>query len=78
MHLEKNIYKVPNLIFKINGGPLKQIICEKLLEISAQYLYFYKENLPHKSRFLNRKLLHNKTYKNVNICSGGPHTPFPP
>ena len=34
---------------------------------------FYKENLPYKSRFSNRKLLHDKTSKTkMNICSEGP------
>jgi hypothetical protein len=36
----------------------------------------YKENLPYKSIFLNRKLLHDKTSKKINICSEGPITPF--
>ena len=37
---------------------------------------FYKENLPYKSRFSNRKLLHDKTSKKNNICSEGPFTPL--
>ena len=41
--------------------------------------FFYKENLPYKSRFSNRKLLHKKISKTeMNICSEGPFTPFPP
>ena len=56
------------------------MFCEKLLEIEIMSTHiFYKENLPYKSRFSNRKLLNDKaSKKNMNICSEGPFTPFPP
>ena len=44
---------------------------------SIESTFFYKENLPYKSRFSNRKILHDKTSKKMNICSEGPFTPFP-
>ena len=42
-----------------------------------EYTYFYEENLPYKSRFSNRRILHDKNSKKNNICSEGPFTLFP-
>ena len=61
---KKNLLKVPNLIFKINGVLLSIFLCEKLLKIALMSTYiFYKANLPYKSNFSNRRLLQDKTSK---------------
>ena len=61
------------------GVPSVNYLLKMTINSYNEYTFFYKENLPYRSRFWDRKQLHKKTSKTkMNICSEGPFTPFPP
>ena len=59
------------------GVPFVNYLQKMTRNSSNKYTFIYKENLPFKSRFSNRNVLHDKTSKKNNICSEGPFNTCP-